>query len=207
MTQTRRRTTKLKSPPSRTATTEKRKARGTLISPAPGVGKEIQQYRMDRDELEEYHSASDGSNEDCYGDEQSDDDNMQQECQYTSKENCQFITTTVKYARTTPIKKTKSSGFHNTIMSGLRKYLRKNCYGKHKFIRNDAMAYKFISRAAVSGDVMIPSEYTERVFMDMYQNRMYKAMNDLRHNGQSLARTHYMGTYFYRQISSFFLFR
>ena len=91
-------------------------------------------------------------------------------------------------------------------MSGLRGYLHKNCYGKHKFIQNDAMACKFISRAAVSGDVMIPLEYTERVFKDMYQNRMYKAMNDLRHNGQSLARTHYMGTYLYQRISSCFLF-
>ena len=161
---------------------------------------------MDRDELEEYHSASDGSNEDCYGDKQSDEDVLQQERQYTSKQNCQFITTTVQYAKTTPVKRTKSTEFHSTIMTGLRKYLRKNCYGKHKFIRNDAMAYKFISKAAVSGDVMIPSEYTERVFKDMYQNRMYKAMNDLRHNGQSLARTHYMGTYLYQRISSCFLF-
>ena len=179
MTQTRR-TTKLKSPPNRTTTIKKRKVRGILISPNPGVGKEIQKHRMDSDKLEEYHSASDGSNGDDYGDdEQSDEDVMQTERQYTGKENFKFVTTTVQYAKTTPVKKTKNTGFHNTIMSGLRKYLRKNCYSKHKFIQNDAMACKFISRAAVSGNVMIPSEYTEKVFKNMYQTRMYKAMSNL----------------------------
>ena len=111
MTQTRQRTTKLKSPPGRTTAIEKRKARGILISPTTGVGKEIQQHRMDRDKLEEYHSASDGSNDDCYGNKQSDKDVLQQERQYTSKENCQFITTTVKYAKTRRSKEQKEQAF------------------------------------------------------------------------------------------------
>ena len=85
--------------------------------------------------------------------------------------------------------------FQLYIISGLRKFLRKDYYANSKFIECDKTAYELICEAAESGDFMIPSEYTMSEFKLEYQNKMYRAINDLRHNGQSLARKNYLGVY------------
>ena len=88
-----------------------------------------------------------------------------------------------------------SKGYHATIMTGIRRYLRKKWYGYIKFVKNDYMAKQLIGQAVDSREFMIPTGMTEQEFKATYQNKMYKAMNDLRHNGQSLARKNYLGSY------------
>ena len=178
------------------ATGKIKKIQGTPVTPTPGSGKKKQQRTMNKGNHEEHHSESDSSDHQNDSDStRSDDESTESktESRNPGKEMSGYVAKVIRYAKTAPTKRIKNKGFHTTIMTGLRKYLRKNCYGKHKFIRNDIMACKFISRAAVSGDVMIPCEYTMEEFKETYQNRMYKALNDLRHNGQSLARKNYMG--------------
>ena len=180
------------------ATGKIKKIQGTPVTPTPGSGKKKQQRTMNKGNHEEHHSESDSSDDQIDSDStRSDDESIEQKTnkrRNPGKEMSGYVAKEIHYAKTAPTKRIKNKGFHTTIMTGLRKYLRKNCYGKHKFIRNDIMACKFISRAAVSGDVMIPCEYTMEEFKETYQNRMYKALDDLRHNGQSLARKNYMGT-------------
>ena len=92
-------------------------------------------------------------------------------------------------------RKKEKDAFQPYIISGLRKFLRKDYYANSKFIECDKTAYELICEAAESGDFMIPSEYTMSEFKLEYQNKMYRAINDLRHNGQSLARKNYLGEY------------
>ena len=95
----------------------------------------------------------------------------------------------------TTTKKVVSKAYNAQIMNSLRTYLRREWHGMFKFIANDLMAKRLVERAVNSGEIMIPSTMTTDEFKAIYQPKIYKAMSDLRHNGQSRARQRYLGTY------------
>ena len=79
------------------------------------------------------------------------------------------------------------------VRSDLRGYLRKFWYKGIKFIDCDETAREFIQDAIIKESVVIPTGWTHDFFCELYQNKVYTAMSNIRHNTQNLARGNYLG--------------
>ena len=84
---------------------------------------------------------------------------------------------------------------HKTVLTDLKNCFRKTFYSGVKFVQNDRWATIYLNVALKNKEVKVPSTLTITEFMALYQNKVYKAFSDLRHNSQVLARKHFLGTW------------
>ena len=80
------------------------------------------------------------------------------------------------------------------VRKGLRDFIREELYSDMKFVRDDEMAKGIVRMAVEEGGLVVPfGVKTLQEFAATYFNSVYQAYASVRHNGQTLARRHYIG--------------
>lgn len=80
------------------------------------------------------------------------------------------------------------------VRKGLRDFIREELYSDMKFVRDDGMAKTIVRMAVEEGGLVVPfGVKTLQEFAATYFNSVYQSYASVRHNGQTLARRHYIG--------------